>query len=577
MKNNIYIQTLGRLLFYANKKKLYKLLLLVLIVAFFEIISISLMVPFLTLVSGIESGESSKYIVFIAELFGNEKIEIQKLTIVISIVIISSIFLRIFLNYVLVKSVFGYGHKLGSEVYNKVLHQNYSYHVENNSSIVLSGIAKIEDLIEVVLITISGVSSAILAILIFFTLVYISPYASIILISVFLALYFSISLFTKEKLIDNGQQISNSTDARFKSIKEGVGGIRDVIIDRLQSVFLSEFNRQDLLLRKAQISNNIIAPTPRYIVEGLSMLLIIGAGYYVSLSEGGLMPIIPIFGALVIGVQRLLPMINQAYHGWALFSGHIGVINDVMKLAELKSPLKLYTKDSTDITYKKNIEIKGVNFTYELKNNVIRDLNIKIEKGDVVGVTGVSGSGKSTFVDVLMGLLSPSEGCILIDGVRLDKSNILSWQSNISHMSQHIHLVDGTIEDNIAIGVPHGRIDNERLAQCIKVARLDKVVDSMENGVKASVGEDGAKLSGGQRQRIGIARMLYKTASLLVLDEATSALDLNNELKIITNLKNSFSDVTILIISHRQEVLDECDYLISFRNGLCKRMEPGVY
>ena len=307
------------------------------------------------------------------------------------------------------------------------------------------------------------------------------------------------------------------------------------------------------------------------------MLLIAFLAFALSQSNHGVASAIPILGALALGAQRLLPVLQQAYSSWINVSGTQASLGDILKF--LDQPLPAYADDFDlqSMPFKKEISLSRLYFRYRPETSwVLKDLNLTIKKGSRVGFVGTTGSGKSTLLDIVMGLLQPSQGELKIDGTVLTLKNQRSWQTHIAHVPQTIFLADSTVEENIAFGIPKGQINFDKVRDAAKKAQIAHVIDGLPEGYQTHVGERGVRLSGGQRQRIGIARALYKDADVIIFDEATSALDGETEEAVMEAIEGLSKDLTILVIAHRLSTLKTCTQVVDLENGSIKRIGSYV-
>jgi ATP-binding cassette subfamily B protein len=276
---------------------------------------------------------------------------------------------------------------------------------------------------------------------------------------------------------------------------------------------------------------------------------------------------IPLLGTLAIGAVRILPLMQQIFSSWSSIVTGLPSVNDAILLLE-KPTLDRSFNSSKEIIFEKTIELRSVNFQYSFADRyAIKNASLSIKKGEIVGIMGPSGGGKSTILDILMALLLPSSGDLIIDDVVISEKNARLWQRNITHVPQHIYLSDSSILENIAIGVPVENIDINRVNEAVKNAQLAETIHMLSMGLNAKVGERGVLLSGGQRQRIGIARALYKNAKILILDEATSALDNKTESEFMSSLTSLRQHLTIIIVAHRLSTLSICDRIYEVACG----------
>jgi ATP-binding cassette subfamily B protein len=264
----------------------------------------------------------------------------------------------------------------------------------------------------------------------------------------------------------------------------------------------------------------------------------------------------------------MLPAMQQLFSSWAGIRGGRHSLIDVVELLEQEKTDSLCMNLEHSISFQTAIELKNVSFSYDQNSPwVLKNLNVRIPKGARVGIMGPTGAGKSTFLDILMGLLEPTDGSLLIDNLEITSLNNRGWQMKLAHVPQSIFLADTTIEQNIAFGVPLEKINSQLVLDAAKRAQLSETINSWKDGYKTLVGERGIKLSGGQRQRIGIARAFYKQADVIIFDEATSALDADTEKAVMDTIESISKDTTLIVVAHRLSTLAMCDQRYKFTNG----------
>ena len=349
-----------------------------------------------------------------------------------------------------------------------------------------------------------------------------------------------------------------------------MGSIREIILRNTQSLYSSVYRAAELDYRIAQASNSFIGSSPRFLIEPIGIAIIAGIAYsYSILNDGGVEAIVPILGTLALSFQRLLPILQQAYAGIISIKGYQDSFSDVLYLLEQKINEGQDLRDqSNNLKFEDSIELKDISFQYRAKSAIIlSDINLKIAKGSCIGIVGKTGSGKSTLVDIIMGLLLPKSGLLKIDNKVIDLQNLNAWRSFVSHVPQTIFLTDNSIAENIALNVPKDKINLMRLKETLIKAQLDELVESWPEKYNTMIGERGIMLSGGQRQRIGIARALYKESKVIIFDEATSALDSDTERAIIDEINNLKSKPTVIIIAHNHSTLENCDQIIEIKNS----------
>jgi ABC-type multidrug transport system fused ATPase/permease subunit len=462
---------------------------------------------------------------------------------------------------------FGLGSDLSTNIYRRSLHQPYAVHVARNSSEVINGIAikTSEVIFYVIAPSMALFSSCFMAVAIFITLCTIIPAKAMMFLAVFGALYALLIRTLRHSLRANSDLIARESTNTIRYLQEGLGGIRDILLDHTQETFVTTFHRSDLALRKTQCDNQFKSQSPRYLMETAGMILIALIAVIFSRAESGATEVIPMLAALALGLQRLLPALQQLYQSWSTIQGAQGSLRETLKLLEqplMPDPQAL----SPPLRFNSQIELRNVGFRYaDGAPAILNNFSLVISKGKRIGIIGETGSGKSTVLDILMGLLHPSEGQMLVDGEPVTNVNVHGWRRHIAHVPQELFLKEGTVRENIAFGVPLASIDDEAVRRAACLAQLGQTIESLPKGYDTQVGERGVQLSGGQRQRIGIARALYKKADILIFDEATSALDIATEEAVMRSIDGLDRRLTIIIVAHRHSTLKNCDEVIKIQ------------
>jgi ABC-type multidrug transport system fused ATPase/permease subunit len=483
---------------------------------------------------------------------------------------------RMLLLWVSTRVVYASGADLSMELYRRTLYQPYQVHIARNSSSVISGMSKVEVAVSTMSQSLLLTSSSILLVAIISALIAIDPAVASLAAIGFGASYCLIAWFSRSKLDRNSKRIALERNYVIKSLQEGLGGIRDVLLDGSQSVYCDIYRRADLPLRKAQGNNAFLTQSPRFAMETLGMVLIALLAYALSLKDGGIATALPVLGALAIGAQRLLPCLQQVYSAWSHIIGSQHSLIDTLSFLDQSIPEEMLQQNDASLDFKHSIKFDSVFFRYKKDSSfVIDNINFSIEKGSRIGFVGETGSGKSTTLDLLMGLLTPSDGRLLVDNWEITGNYIKPWQRMIAHVPQSIYLSDSTIAENIALGTALEKIDMERVHRAARQAHIEGFIESLPDGYNAYVGERGVLLSGGQRQRIGIARALYKQACVLVFDEATSALDNTTESSVMEAIDGLDESLTIILIAHRLSTLRQCNTIFVMDKG--KVVAQGNY
>ncbi len=552
------------------------LLVLMLFASFAEILSIGAVLPFLGVLTAPErvfEHAAAQPIIQALGLTAPAQL-LLPLTIAFGVAALIAGAMRLMLLWANSRLSFTTGADLSISIYRRTLYQPYSVHCARNSSEVINGISgKVIGVIySIIMPVLSLISSSVMLIAILIALLAVEPVIALAAFGGFGLIYAFIIRLTKKKLLVNSQRIARESTHVIKSLQEGLGGIRDVLIDGSQTTHCQIYRNADLLLRRAQGNNEFISASPRYGMEALGMLLIAMLAYSLAQQADGIAKAIPILGALALGAQRLLPVLQHAYGAWSGIQAGQVSLQDTLEL--LDQPLPDYADQPTaqPMPFKHNISLKQIAFRYSSQTPyVLKQLNLTIAKGSRVGFIGTTGSGKSTLLDIVMGLLQPTDGTLEIDGQAVVSGNHRAWQAHIAHVPQAIFLADRTIEENIAFGVPKDQIDPQRVRQAAKQAQIADSIESWPKQYQTFVGERGIRLSGGQRQRIGIARALYKQADVIILDEATSALDTETEQAVMQAVERLSEDITLLIIAHRLTTLKNCTQIVELDAGNIKR------
>ena len=555
------------------------LLVLMLLASFAEILGIGAVLPFLAVLTAPERVfEHAAAQPFIRALGLTEPAQLLlPLTIAFGAAALIAGITRLLLVWASTRLSFATGADLSIDIYRRTLYQPYAVHCARNSSEVINSISnKTSAVINIITMLLTLISSAAMLITILLALLSLDPIIALAAFGGFGLIYVIIIALTRKQLSNNGERIARESTRVIKSLQEGLGGIRDVLIDGSQATYCQIYRNADLPMRRAQGNNSFISASPRYGMEALGMLLIATLAYSLSQQADGIAKAIPILGALALGAQRLLPVLQQAYGAWTIIRGEQASFKDALDLLDQHLPDYAGQPAAQPLPFKHNISLKQLTFRYSPQTPyVLKQLNLTIAKGSRVGFIGTTGSGKSTLLDIVMGLLQPTDGTLEIDGQPVTPTNNRAWQAHIAHVPQAIFLADSSIEENIAFGLPKDQIDPQRVRQAAQQAQIADSIESWPKKYQTFVGERGIRLSGGQRQRIGIARALYKQADVIIFDEATSALDNETEQAVMEAIEGLSKDLTLLIIAHRLTTLKNCTQIVELGEDSIKR--TGTY
>lgn len=551
------------------------LVVLMLVGAVAELVTIGAVIPFIALLANPERAMEFEVLQRLFAAFGWTQPEalVLPMTLLFVVIVLASSGIRLLLAWAKNRFSFALGYDIGVLLYSNVLFQPYRWHIERNTSGTIAVVNKVQTVVTGVLKPImEALIGAVTGLAIVALLLVIEPVGAISAAVIFGAFYLIVIRLLRSRLRQNSKIIAEAQTARVKVVQEGLGGIRDVLLDSSQPYYKKNFEKVDQRLRAAQSTNAFIGAAPRFIIEPIGIILIVALAFYFAGMPGGLMTALPTLGALALGAQRLLPLLQQLYNGWSKVMGNRQMFADVLGFLELQQPSVQRENVTKPPEFSHEIKVEHLKFKYRDNGPwVLEDIEFTIPRGSRMGIAGITGSGKTTLMDILMGLLEPVEGSMMIDGQSLDASNREGWQRRVAHVPQSIFLSDASIAENIAFGIPKHRIDMDRVRRAARRAQIDAFIESREDGYSARVGERGIQLSGGQRQRIGIARALYKDADVLVFDEATSALDDETEGAVMDAIEGLDRDLTILMIAHRISTLRSCDKIIVLKAGRIER------
>jgi ATP-binding cassette subfamily B protein len=561
----------GRLLRHlssSRRRQAVRIWLFMLVGALAEMLSIGALLPFLTLLAAPQ--QLNRYPLFTrtVEAFGLTQGQILPAATTIFIVsAVVCMIVRLMLLRVAQRFVFAVGHDLGLKLYDHLLHQSYLYHTLHNSAEMQAGIQKINNITNLFLQPLmQGLISLTVMTFIVAVLAWADPMLAAIAIGGFGGVYVAISFTARRVLQRNSRRLASLSTQRIQAVQEGMGAIRDVLIERAQPLYLAKFARLDRAFRNAQSVTTLLANAPRYLVEGMGLVLIAVVAIAMAGQPGGLAAALPVLGALAVGAQRLMPLLQQAYFGWSqMMTNHLNLTN---VLDVLDQPVDRPDRSARPLPFTRAISFEDLTFRYGASPPALQDVSLTIAKGERVGLVGRTGSGKSTALDLIMGLLQPQDGAVTVDGQALDGAqDRFRWQANINHVPQVVFLSDDTIAANIAFGQEHSAIDMAQVRRAAEAAHAAEFIEAMPEGYASTVGEQGMRLSGGQRQRIGLARALYARRPLLVLDEATSALDSATEDAVMASIRALDADLTVIIVAHRLSTLRHCSRIIQLDGG----------
>lgn len=535
-----------------------------------EILSIASIVPFVRLVTEVNFIKETYFISKFIEIKDKQEAIIILGLIFSSLYLMNSL-LRVFLIYCTAWISKMTTAELSINIYKSILYSSYSNHILKNSNSIISDITiRVYQIGAVLAAIINFIAFSFIFTCIIAVLISIDPKVMTISMLFFSSLYLLIVLLSRKKISSSSRIVNEEQNNIVKSLQNALGAIRDIILDKTQGYYVRVFEKSSFQKSRKDAILDVIQNSPRYILEGMGIFFFVLLLIYWSQTKSSdeFLLIFPTLAALAVGAQRILPMMNIIYSNFIIIKQNYYQVNEVVdklnKYSEFENKKNKITEKN--ISFKNLITFKDVSFSYDDKIKIFDNINLEIKKGSKVGIIGKTGEGKSTFLDLLMGLLEPSDGKIIIDDIVLTEETLNNWQTKISHVPQNIFLSDGSFLENIAFGKDVKDIDIKEIISAAKKSQIHDFIDRSIDGYNSNVGERGAKLSGGQIQRIGLARALYKKSKIIIFDEATNSLDNETEKLVMDELNNLDKELTLIIVAHRLNTLKNCDLILELDN-----------
>ena len=561
-----------------EKKKTLILFVLILTMALIDMLGVASILPFIAVLTNPDLLQTNSFLSNVFKFTNNYGLETENqffilLGALVFILLILSLIMKAVTTYAKLRFTQMREYSIAKRLTESYLHQPYSWFLDRHSADLGKSI-----LSEVSAIAGQGIQpminliAQVMVVITLLTLLILVDYKiTIVTCFVFLFSYFVIYHLTRSFIKKIGKERFIANQERFKILNEVFGSFKEVKLGNLENYFINKFSNPAKIYAKHQSSSQAIGQLPRYVIEAVAFGGLLIVILYLLKSQGTFSNSIPIISLFAYAGYRLMPAIQQIYLAITQLR-YVGpsldaIYNDLRKLK-----LEKIVEDRNDFIFDKNITLNQIHYNYpNTSRTALQNINLEIKAKSKVGIIGSTGSGKTTLVDIILGLLTPQKGLLTVDGKILDENNIRSWQSLISYVPQQIFLVDDTIKANIGFGFDPGKISQEKIERSAKIAHIhDFIVNELPQQYETIIGENGIRLSGGQRQRIGIARALYFKPKLLVLDEATSALDDQTERKVIEEINNFSKEITIISIAHRLSTLEQCDKIFLIKDGLLK-------
>lgn len=551
-----------------RRKQFGALLCLMLLGALAEFVALGAIIPFMSVMADPVAFLDEQQSGWVPALLGEADADSARLILTVcflAIVLVAGA-VRLLILWATGRFSLMVGYDLSMIAYRNLVEQDYAFHLKDSSAELVGAMQKIGTFSRAVLTPVMQALTALVTVVfIIAALLVINIKVALLTFGLILGLYLLLLAVFQPVQRRNSVIIAAAQSDKVRLVQEAFGGIRDIIVNGLQGAYIRQFRGVEYGLRVRQAQNMLMSNAPRLMVETTLLVAAATALYFLSTGLNDLAEILPTAVAFAVGLQRILPYMQVIYRGRAQIAGNAASTADVRGYVDIVLPPK---SDGTAVSFEVAITLENVCFRYGAEGNyALQDITLSIPKGSFIGITGQSGSGKSTLIDVIMGLHLTDCGALRVDGEVIAHPALRGWRAHIAHVSQAVFLIEGSVRENIALGVDRADIDDARLQEAIRLSELTDVIGQLDIGLDTRVGERGARLSGGQRQRIGIARALYLNRDVMVLDEATSALDNATQEKVMANIRSMRRDMTIISITHRLDTLAGCDQIFELNQG----------
>lgn len=576
-KNTLYLLTPS------ERKSAYLLVIMILIMAILEMIGVASILPFMAVITNPEIIESNVFLdkfFEISKIYGvkNKQEFLILLGVLVFILLITSLTFKTITTYAQVRFSNKFECSIGKRLMEGYLYHSYTWFLSRNSAdlgkTILSEIEKVVTRLNSFM---SLIAHSLVAILIVILLVVVDLKITIIVSIFFSVTYGLIYKFARNYLGRIGIETFKSNKLRFLAVSEAFSASKEVKVSGLEENYIKRFSDPANTFARLQSIASVIGKLPRFALEAIAFGgILLAVLYHLIAKKGNFSDAVPIISLYVFAGYRLMPALQGIYSCLTMITFAKSSIDSI--ICEFKNfrPINLNQHDGI-IPFDKEIILKNIYYNYpNSEQPALKNISIDIPAKTIVGIVGATGSGKTTLVDIILGLLEPQKGTLEVDEQVITKNNCRSWQRSIGYVPQNIYLTDDTISANIAFGTDLENINQKNIEKASKIANLHEfVINELPKKYKTTVGERGIRLSGGQRQRIGIARALYRNPKLLILDEATSALDHQTEQVVMSAISKLKRNITIVLIAHRLDTVKHCD--IIFKIDRSKVVSSGTY
>jgi len=561
-----------------DKQRLIIILFMILISAALDLVGISSIVPIVTLLSAPDTATAINSDIILKSLstlfITDDPIKLSIIALIFIVVIyIVKIVYSFLLTYINTKFTLSFNRRLRERLMRIYLAMPYEYHHENNSSTLIRKSTYDVDYFTGALTGYLNFIVRITTMLIIVVYLFITSYISTLIIGVMLTLFaLFIIFFLKKKMTKLGQKTQELNSYNYKYLSQSFNGVKESKISNTEEFFVNQYSKNISDINGLSLRRTIYSSIPNHTLEFVGILgMVISLLIIISFGNDENYKIISTFSVFAYAVLKLLPCVTSVtsfINSFAYYTASVNTIyNDLEEVKRVESQIERYG-DYSPLLFEKAINISNVSFAYrdEPEKLVVKDVNFEIKKNTSVAISGKSGAGKTTLVDIILGLLKPRSGIVYCDETDVN-TNIRGWRDNLSYVPQNIYLMDDTIRNNVVFGLGAKHIDDRKVWDALDKAQLREFVEQSPKGLDTIIGERGIRLSGGQRQRIGIARAFYRNTNVIVLDEATSALDYETEKNILDHVSKYSINHTLIIITHRLNTIESCDYIYKIEDG----------
>jgi ABC-type bacteriocin/lantibiotic exporter with double-glycine peptidase domain len=556
-----------------ERYELLRLFGIVLLASLFDVLGVASFMPFFMVLANPNIIISNSYLARLFDFLGfNDVAElIYFLAWIIFFIVLISVAFRAYVSWAILRFTNLQSHRLSIRLIKSYMQKPYEWFLSRHSGelskIALSEVAQV---VNGVMIPMVNVITQLIVVAAIFTLLFIiEPKIALFSILFFGSIYIIFYSLIRKYLLRLGKERTVENKNRYQTLTECFGGIKEIKTRDLELFYIKRYELSSYNFFNAQVASQLVAQLPRFFLEAVIFGGILLLTITLLPKNGSIADILPTIGTYILGGFRIMPSIQAIYSNLSNLRFSSPVLH---KISNDLTEVNLTINDLSRIkilNLKKSIRLECVSYRYPLsRSNSLNKLSIEIFAGSCVGVAGLSGAGKTTAMDIILGLLKPQSGKLIVDSQQITSDLLISWRSNIGYVSQNVFLTDDTLAKNIAFGLEDDAINWDALFNASKTADLHEfIINDLPDGYDTMLGERGVRLSGGQRQRIAIARALYREPKLLVLDEATSALDNIAESNVIENISNLKNGITTLIVAHRLSTIKNCDYILFLQSG----------